>query len=329
MRPKPLSMPCVFPIPLFRLAPMFTRRKTIYGLAAAGVFSAVPGAASAERAGSRFLEYRGIEAFPLPDQRLSIWLPPDYDATSKRYRVLYMHDCQNLFDPALSNFNKVWAAGKAMLGHVDETGEDPWIIVGIWSPGADRYRQYMPEPAYNAAGPNLRPRMDAFGNSQPIVSRHYIDWIAGLLKPWVDQHLRTLTGPKETAIIGSSMGGLISLYAFLEHPTIFGRAGCVSTHWPGTAPQTVGEVDAEMLGIWQAMIAKNLGAASGRKLWFDHGDATLDAHYLPYQAAIDAQLEATGWVRGTHWESRFYPGAEHEENAWARRLPEVFRWVLG
>ena len=307
---------------------METRRTILKTAAAMGALTALPAALSAQSTGARMLEYKGVKALGLPDQRLSIWLPPGYDTSAKRYRVLYMHDAQNLFDPALSNFNKVWAADKAMLGHAKATGEDPWIIVGIWSPGADRYRKYMPEPAYKAAGSDLRSRMDAFGNGKPIVSRYYIDWIAGVLKPWADTHLRSLTGPQDTAIIGSSMGGLISLYAFLEHPDVFGRAGCVSTHWPGTAPQTVGEPDAEMLDIWQAMISERLGKPGNRRLWFDHGDATLDAHYPPYQAAIDEQLEATDWVRGTHWESRFYPGAEHEENAWARRLPDVFDWVL-
>jgi len=307
---------------------MQTRRTTLQSIAAAGVLATVPTPLSASRMAARMLDFDGVKAAPLPDQRLSIWLPPGYDASSKRYRVLYMHDAQNLFDPAVSNFNKVWAADTAMLGHAKATGEDPWVIVGIWSPGADRYRQYMPQPAYNAAGPDLQAQMDAFGNGKSIVSHAYIDWIAGTLKPWVDQHLRTQTGPQETAIIGSSMGGLISLYAFLEHPQIFGRAGCVSTHWPGTAPQEVGQTNAEMLGIWLDFIGERLGQPSNRKLWFDHGNATLDAHYPPYQAAIDAQIAATDWIRRQHWESRFYPGAEHEENAWKERLPDVLAWAL-
>ncbi|WP_298334554.1 alpha/beta fold hydrolase [uncultured Erythrobacter sp.] len=307
---------------------MHTRRTTLKTIAASGLWAAFPAALSAEQTSGHLLDCAGITAPHLPDQRISIWLPPGYDTSAKRYRVLYMHDAQNLFDPALSNFNKVWAADKAMLGHAVSTGEDPWIIVGIWSPGADRYRQYMPEPAYSAASPELREKMDAFGNGDPIVSKQYIDWIAGILKTRIDRHFRTLTSARDTAIIGSSMGGLISLYAFLDHPNTFGRAGCVSTHWPGTAPQEVGEVDQEMLGIWQSFIDKRLGQAGNRRLWFDHGDATLDAFYPPYQAAIDAQMEATDWQRRTNWESRFYPGAEHEENAWAARLPEVLNWVL-
>ncbi|MEM7780915.1 MAG: alpha/beta hydrolase-fold protein [Pseudomonadota bacterium] len=306
------------------------RRHVIQALGAASALATFPTVLSAQAWTGRMLEYQGISALGLPDQRLSIWLPPGYDTSDKRYRVLYMHDAQNLFDPALSNFNKVWAADKAMLSYAERNGRAPWIIVGIWSPGEDRYRQYMPKPAYDEAGSELRSKMDAFGNGKPIVSDHYIGWITATLKPWVDANLRTRAGPDDTAIIGSSMGGLISLYAFLEYPDVFGRAGCVSTHWPGIAPQVVGEVDPEMLRIWADMIESGLGPAGRRKIWFDHGDATLDAFYPPYQNVIDATMGSTkDWYRGQHWESRFYPGAEHEENAWAARLPEVLDWVLG
>lgn len=304
-------------------------RRDLLNSALAGALAASWSVAALAAGNGRFLEYRDLRASGLPDQRLTIWLPPGYDAGSKRYRVLYMHDAQNLFDPALSNFNKVWAADKAMMAHAAKHGEDPWIIIGIWSPDADRYRQYMPQPAYEAASPDLRARMDAFGNGGPIVSKLYIDWIANTLKPWADRAFRTRPGRDETAIIGSSMGGLISLYAFLEHTNVFGRAGCVSTHWPGTNPTGVDGVDIEMLRIWTNMLEAKLGVPEGRKIWFDHGDATLDAYYPPYQDVIDATIGSTAWVRGEHWESRFYPGAEHEENAWAQRLPDVFEWVLG
>ncbi|EAQ27851.1 hypothetical protein NAP1_09662 [Erythrobacter sp. NAP1] len=305
------------------------RRTTLKAIAGAGALAALPAALHAQTAPGRFIEYSNVAALGLPDQRLTIWLPPDYDAGTGRFRVLYMHDAQNLFDPALSNFNKVWAADRAMLNHADAHGEDPWIIIGIWSPGEDRYRQYMPRSAYDAAGPVLRAKMDQFGNGKPIVSREYIDWIAGTLRPWVNRSFRTLTARDDTAIVGSSMGGLISLYAFLEYPAIFGRAGCVSTHWPAIAPQSVDATDPEVLDIWQNLLTTQLGETDGRRLWFDHGTATLDAFYPPYQRAIDTLMQGSGWERGSEWESRVYPGAEHEENAWAARLPEIYDWVLG
>lgn len=304
------------------------RRRDALALGVGGVaLASLPMPLAAARRRGRLLEYEGLDAYGLPDQRLTIWLPPGYHKTAKRHRVLYMHDAQNLFDPAVSNFNKVWAADKAMMRHAVNSNSGPWIIVGIWSPGADRYRQYLPLPAYAAATGDLRAAMDDYAQG-PIVSHHYIEWLASWLKPWVDTSFRTLSGPADTAIIGSSMGGLVSLYAFLDRPDVFGRAGCVSTHWPAIAPQNVGGTDPRLVAIWEAMLENDLGESNGRKLWFDHGTATLDAYYPPYQAAIDRFMEASGWQRGRDWESRVYPGAEHEENAWAARLVDVFDWVL-
>lgn len=275
----------------------------------------------------RFLEYEHVAAAGLPEQRLTIWLPPGYDTETRRYPVLYMHDGHNLFDPAKSNFNKVWAADKAMLAAVSSGKVEPHIIVGIWAPGADRYRQYLPASIFAAASGTPRAAMEAMTGG-PVISEAYLDWLSGPLKQWVDASFRTRPGRDDTAIIGSSMGGLMSCYAFLERPQVYGRAGCVSSHWPAARPRVMGEANPELIALWDTWFATRLGNPDGRRLWLDHGTATLDAFYAPYQQAIDARIAASGWARGTDWESRVYPGAEHEENAWARRLPEVFEWLL-
>ena len=284
-------------------------------------------AASPADAG-RLIEYREVQAAGLPPQRLTIWLPPGYERdAATRYPVLYMHDGHNLFDVANSNFNKIWAADKAMLAAGADGAVRPHIIVGVWAPGPDRYRQYLPRPAYDAAPPPLRARMDQFAGG-PVVSDAYLAWLAGPLKQWVDASFRTLPGRDDTAIAGSSMGGLMSCYAFLERPDIYGRAACVSSHWPATDP-TAPEIDNRALArFWREWFAARLGKADGRRLWLDHGTATLDAYYAPYQQEVDAGIGGAGWTRGSDWESRVYEGAEHEENAWAARLPEVFRWLL-
>lgn len=275
----------------------------------------------------RFLEYERIAAAGLPEQRLTIWLPPGYDSSDQRYPVLYMHDGHNLFDPAKSNFNKIWAADRAMLAAVGSGKVEPHIIVGIWAPGADRYRQYLPQSLYEAAGGTPRAAMDAMTGG-PVISRAYLDWLAGPLKQWVDASFRTRPGRDDTAIVGSSMGGLMSCYAILERAATYGRAGCVSAHWPAANPQVVGEANPELIALWDRWFAARLGKPDGRRIWLDHGTATLDAFYAPYQQVIDARFAAAGWQRGRDWESRVYPGAEHEENAWAARLPEVFTWLL-
>lgn len=275
----------------------------------------------------RFLEYEHVAAAGLPEQRLTIWLPPGYDRGNRRYPVLYMHDGHNLFDPAKSNFNKVWAADKAMLAAMKSGKVAPHIIVGIWAPGKDRYRQYLPQSLYQASSGTPRTAMDAMIGGA-VLSEAYLTWLAGPLKQWVDTSFRTRPGRDDTAIIGSSMGGLMSCYAFLERPQAYGRAGCVSSHWPAADPRAVGEANPELIALWDGWFAARLGQPDGRRVWMDHGTATLDAFYAPYQQAIDARMAASGWQRGRDWESKVYQGAEHEENAWARRLPEVFGWLL-
>ncbi|WP_379922333.1 alpha/beta hydrolase [Erythrobacter sp. R86502] len=275
----------------------------------------------------RLIGYERIAAAGLPDQRLTIWLPPGYDAGARRYPVVYMHDGHNLFDLSQSNFNKIWAADKAMLAVVESGTVEPHIIVGIWAPGADRYRQYLPRSAYDAARKGLRAQMDAAAKG-PVVSDRYLAWIAGPLKAWVDSSFRTRPGRDDTAIVGSSMGGLMSCYAFLERPEVFGRAGCVSSHWPAVDPQAVADGDSALASLWDEWFAARLGEPAGRRVWFDHGTATLDAYYAPYQNVVDARMTAAGWQKGRDWESRVYDGAEHEENAWAARLPEIFGWLL-
>lgn len=298
----------------------------IYLLTSLAAVLAVPGYAGSSAQG-RFIEYQHIAAEGLPEQRLTIWLPPGYDLAKRRYPVVYMHDAQNLFDPAKSGFNKVWAADKAMLAVMANGKVAPHIIVGIWAPGAARYRQYLPRDVYLAAPASLRAQMDV-ASAGPVVSDAYLAWLSGPLKHWVDTSFRTQPAREDTTVIGSSMGGLMSCYAFLERPDIFGKAGCVSSHWPAISPRAVGAEDPAMTSIWDQWFAAHLGAPSGRRLWMDHGTETLDAYYAPYQQAVDARVAASGWQKGIDWESRVYPKAAHEENSWAARLPEIFIWLL-
>lgn len=294
--------------------------------ALAAMWLAVP-VEAASSGGGRLIEVERIVVPGLPDQRLTIWLPPGYDRGKHRYPVLYMQDGHNLFDVKKSNFAKIWAADKAMLA-VMRRGVRPHIIVGIWAPGADRWRQYLPQDFYRGLTPQMRAVLDPLNNGQPVVSERYADWLAHELKPMIDRTYRTRVGRNDTAIMGSSMGGLISCYTFMRHPGIYGRAACVSTHWPAGDPRQTGEASPELKAAWDNWIKAGLGHPDGRRLWFDHGTATLDAWYAPYQQVVDQRVRALGWKQGRDFESKVYEGAEHEENAWAARLPEILGWLL-
>ena len=286
-----------------------------------------PAKAPAQTAG-RFIEIpAAVSTQPaITAPHVVVWLPPGYDKSHNRYPVVYMNDGQNVFFPERSGFNKVWAADKAALRLIAGRKVAPFIIVAVDHPGAARYRQLFPQAIYDAAPRAVREVFDANAKG-PIAGDAYLAFLVSDLKPLIDRSYRTRRDAAHTAIVGSSMGGLISCYAFVQYPRVFGRAACVSTHWLLASPQEL-PADADVLGLWKAYLGAHLGAPVGRKLWMDHGTETLDALYGPWQAAIDADLTALGWHKGCDFESRTYPGAAHEENAWAARLDDMLSWLL-
>lgn len=283
--------------------------------------------AIAENGQGRFVSIDAAPSVNIAPPRVTIWLPPGYDAGRARYPVVYMHDGQNLFDRKRSNFDKIWAADKAALRLISAGKVRPFIIVGIDQPGPARYRQYFPQALHVLAPPTVRASVEAMAKA-PLTGDAYLRFLVAELKPKIDRDFRTLKGPQHTAIIGSSMGGLISCDAFLRHPRIFGRAGCISTHTPLVDPGNIGSFREDIAAAWRAYLAKHLGKPRGRRLWMDHGTETLDAFYAPYQQRIDAQIIAAGWLKGIDFESRVYAGTPHEENAWAARMDDIFGWLM-
>lgn len=281
--------------------------------------------AAAQEAG-RFVTIAAAPSVNIVAPRVTIWLPPGYDAGRQRYGVVYMHDGQNLFDRKRSSYDKVWAADRSVLRLVAAHRIAPVIVVGIDQPGEARYRQYFPQALYAMASPALQADIDGSAKGA-LTGDAYLRFLTDELKPLIDRTYRTRADAAHTALIGSSMGGLISCYAFIERPDVFGRAGCVSTHWPLTFQLKLAPGD-ERPALWKAYLTQHLGKPAGRRLWMDHGDQTLDASYPPFQALIDADLVALGWRKGRDFESRAYPGAAHEENAWAARMDDMLGWLL-
>jgi pimeloyl-ACP methyl ester carboxylesterase len=275
----------------------------------------------------RFVEIAAAPSKNIAPPRVTIWLPPGYDKGRARYPVVYMHDNQNLFFVERSNQKKVWAADKAALRLIAAGTVKPFIIVGIDNPGRNRQRQYMPQRVHADVAAPTRAALEAFAGG-PMTSDAYLAFIVKELKPLIDGAYRTRPDRARTAIAGSSMGGLISFYAITQFPDVFGRAACVSTHWPMGNPVAAVEPIPDIVAAWDRYVKGTVGAPNGRRIWFDHGTKTLDYYYPPYQQAIDAGLTAQGWRKGRDFESRVYPDAAHEENAWAARMDDVFGWLM-
>lgn len=275
-----------------------------------------------------------MDAFPsqhVDPRRVEVWVPNDYETSGKRYAVLYMHDGQNLFSLADSNFNKIWAVPKHIERLTAQGRIRDVIVVGVWST-PKRWREYAPAGVVERLPTALQEKARALAGG-PVLSDAYVDFLVQELKPAIDARYRTLPARDDTFIMGSSMGGLISLHALTRHPDVFAGAGCLSTHWPLAVPARDGWDEAAsrdaVIAAERAYLEASPLDPERHRLYFDYGTATLDALYEPYQTALDPVIEGLGFTREANWTTRKFPGAEHEENAWNARLDEPLLFLLG
>jgi pimeloyl-ACP methyl ester carboxylesterase len=229
-------------------------------------------------------------------RHVEIWLPPGYDrAGAARYPVLYMHDGQNLFDPRIANTGIDWGVDEAVVRGVRAGAMPEVLVVGVWCTD-DRLREYSPWHLGAA----------------------YARFLVEELKPRVDAAYRTRPGPEHTAVMGSSMGGLISFELCRRHPEVFGRGACLSTHFPFSDEMVRGEPPGRPAILRD--VEFDAWYPREPRLWFDHGTEGLDAGYAPVQAEVTGWLQRQGRVLGQDFVVRRFEGATHNEAAWRARL---------
>ena len=157
---------------------------------------------------------------------------------------------------------------------------------------------------------------DEYFNDVSLNSDAHLKFMVEELKPYVDAHFKTLSDRAHTFIAGSSMGGLISAYAIIKYPEIYGGAACLSTHW------------VSLEGVFVDYFIKNLPDPTTHKLYFDFGTKGLDALYEPYQNEIDQAMSRRAYKKGLNWITKKAQGADHNEAAWHRRFHESLIFLL-
>ncbi len=218
-----------------------------------------------------------------------VYLPPSYDQSARRYPVIYMQDGQNLFDSATSYGGVAWQVDQTMALLAGEGIEA--IVVAPHHGGEERIREYNPFPHFWQ------------GRGDP-----YLQFLTDTLKPMIDRDFRTRPDRNSTGMLGSSMGGLISLYAFFHAPDAFGFAGVISP------------------SLWLAhgAIYPLIAAAPlvPGKLYLDNGTRE------PSTRRLYALLIKKGYLCDLDLKQVVEIDAEHTESAWARRLPDALRFLL-
>ncbi len=294
------------------------------------LFLTLAAPAAAKISAGRLVDLGTVQSRYADPRRVTVWLPSSYTPKGPRHAVLYMHDGQNLFDPETGYGGMEWKLDETLDRLIRERKVRPTIVVAIWNT-PKRLREYVPSKAFAHLPPRYMEQVRGLYGGDPL-SDGYLKFITRELKPRIDRQFRVNTDRANTAIMGSSMGGLISLYAIDEYPNIFGGAGMMSTHWPMFLPaegEDLSEGEYEAVSTaFERYIAPALPSPATHKLYFDHGSETLDRLYARYQTRVDRVVARRGYRQGVNWISRNFPGQAHNEVSWASRVEIPLRFLL-
>lgn len=229
-----------------------------------------------------------------------VYLPPTYlENTVAHFPVVYMHDGQNLFDPSAAFGGVTWGVADTMNAGAANGSIAEAIVIGVENTAA-RIDEYTPT------------HTSQYGGGQADA---YLQMLVTELKPQVDAQLRTLTDRSHTAIIGSSLGGLVSAYAGTTQASTFGLVGAMSpsTWWDNTAILTL------------------VGQSTQRPLrvYVDSGNAGQSNDDVTNTAQLAQTYRTLGYTDGSTLRYVMQDGATHTESAWASRLPGALQFLLG
>ena len=237
------------------------------------------------------------------DRKVFVYLPPGYNEDpDRRYPVLYMHDGQNLYDPAEAFGGMPWAVDETAQHSILSGDVSPLIIVGVHSAGGARIDEYTPVAAE-------RGRMRGRGGKADEYGRMLIEE----LKPFIDGEYRTRPEREYTGLGGSSLGGLVSLYLGLKRPDVFSRLAVMSP------------------SVWWAnnhiiRETAKIGERLPLRIWLDIGRR--EGPQIKHQVrALKEMLLANGWRSNEDFAYFEFPGARHDEAAWAARFGEVLKFL--
>ncbi len=272
-------------------------------------------------------EIRYLDHFFMPElnelRTIRIYLPPGYDETQAiHYPVIYMHDGQNLFDSATSTYGMIWDVARTVETLMEQHNHGGWIVVGIDNnqEGLGRYAEYSPweseivKKYLDKTKDNDRVGGDGFA---------YLDFIVHTLKPYIDKYYRTQTTKDHTVIGGSSMGGFISIAAAFAYPDVFGKIIACSTAVFFEEEQLIDYI-------------KNAEKSDGQRIYMDIGTnetsnstlAEFPALYVDSNRRLYEALLAKGYQEQQDVLYVIEEGAEHNELAWAKRLPQAIKWLF-
>jgi enterochelin esterase-like enzyme len=267
-----------------------------------------------------------LERFPqftsqyVPSRDVVVWLPEGYQIGDS-CDVLYMHDGNMLFDATTTWNRREWQVDEVTDSLIQAGLIRPCIVVGIYNTD-DRLAEYFPAKTWQHVAETDRKDADL----KKLTADAYLQFIVEELKPFIDQRYKPLTTREHTFMMGSSMGGLISLYALCECPQVFGGVACLSSHL--SMAHLPNGVDGEPWATgFRNYVGQHLPEVNGSLIYMDHGTEGFDADYGQYQEQLDSVIRAKGWD-AQHYMSLVFDGDDHNETCWGKRINQPLQFLL-
>lgn len=272
------------------------------------------------------VNHGSLDRFPqfaskhVPSRDVVVWLPEGHK-TGDSCDVLYMHDGNMLFDATTTWNRQEWRVDEIMDSLIHAGKIRPCIVVGIYNTD-DRLTEYFPAKTWQHVAE--ADRKDA--KLDKLTADAYLKFIVEELKPYIDERYQPLTSREHTFMMGSSMGGLISLYALCEYPQVFGGVACLSSHL--SMAHLPDGFDGEVWATgFREYVGQHLPEANGSLIYMDHGTKDFDADYGQYQVLLDNVIKSKGWDE-EHYRSLVFEGHGHNETCWAQRLDQPLLFLL-
>lgn len=270
-----------------------------------------------------------VDSFPsknITPRPVDVWLPNHYSSENK-YAVLYMHDGQMLFDSTTTWNQQEWKIDEAATDLIEQNITRDFIVVGIHNIPDLRWHDLFPEKAMDFMDVISKKSLleKAEGNKFLVDFKGdaYLKFLVKELKPYIDATYSVLSNKENTFVAGSSMGGLMSMYAISEYPQIFQGAACISTHWVGSTPQKQNPFPSAIFNY----VAANIPEPKTHRIYFDYGDQTLDRFYPKYAPTVDSLFTNHGYTLN-NFRNLHFPGTNHSEKSWQKRVHIPLSFLL-
>ena len=253
-----------------------------------------------------------------------VWIPETYTSSNKKYDVVYFHDGQMLFDSSSTWNHQSWNLAESASEYLSKKR---CILVGIDNDPNHRYAEFFPSPIYSALPVSVQLTLrDSLWNGLPRFDS-YADALINEVFPLIETHWNVHPGGAHRTMVGSSMGGIVSLAFLVTHPAELSHVACLSIHLPLINYWKFGDRFKEPLAAaFNEFIVKNSSAVNGKSIYIDRGDQSLDASYAGYFPAFESALNS--YAKKNKVSIKLISKSGHSERDWAARIGPILKTII-